>query len=187
MLLAAGMSTPTLRTVACAGVDISGAGYTEIAFPCLDLGPFLLHGLLLTAVLSIYVPEIMYRWIPSIVSLCCRLALLAILWCRPQDERCFTLKMMAKMIAMHVGITGPVVVMTKITPSSTDYVYLAIPLFIMTMHIAMLGFACLLATTCFVICTEIRPEASSSLQDDPRSESGTSHVALFASPYKSAS
>ena len=34
VLLAAGMSTPTLRIVARAGVDISGAGYTEMAFPC---------------------------------------------------------------------------------------------------------------------------------------------------------
>ena len=61
--------------------------------------------------------------------------------------------MMAKMNAMHVGITGSVVVMTEITASSSDWPYLAIALLIVFVHIAMRGFACFLAVKWFVICT----------------------------------
>ena len=50
----------------------TGAGYTEIAFLCLDLGPLML----LTAVLPAYALENKYCWIPSVVSLFCRFALL---------------------------------------------------------------------------------------------------------------
>ena len=39
VLLAAGMSLQTLREVASAGIDISGAGYAEIALPVFVFGP----------------------------------------------------------------------------------------------------------------------------------------------------
>eukprot|EP00439_Symbiodinium_sp_Y106_P047842 s1052_g6.t1 len=141
VLLAAGMSTPTLRSVARAGVDISGAGYTEMAFPCLDLGPFLIHGLLL--VLRGVLLHRCYRWIPCLVSLCARLVLLFSLWRSARDERCFILKMMAKMVALMQIIILPTVTVLQLTASEMDCVFYAITIFIMLAHIITVGFACL--------------------------------------------
>ena len=143
VLLAAGMSTPTLRTVARAGVDISGADYTEMAFPCLDLGPFLIHGLslVLTGV-PVYHLQQCYRWIPCLLSLCARLVLLFSLWRSAKDERCFILKMMAKMIAMYVGLTFPLVVIFQITTSQNEWIFFGITVFIMIVHGIMVGSAC---------------------------------------------
>ena len=141
VLLAAGMSTPTLRSVARAGVDISGAGYTEMAFPCLDLGPFLIHGLLL--VLRGVLLHRCYRWIPCLVSLCARLVLLFSLWRSARDETCFILKMMAKMVALMQIIILPTVTVLQLTASEMDCVFYAITIFIMLAHIITVGFACL--------------------------------------------
>ena len=144
VLLAAGMSTPTLRTVARAGVDISGADYTEMAFPCLDLGPFLIHGLslVLTGV-PVYHLQQCYRWIPCLLSLCARLVLLFSLWRSAKDERCFILKMMAKMVALMQIIILPTVTVLQLTASEMDCVFYAITIFIMLAHIITVGFACL--------------------------------------------
>ncbi|CAE7247571.1 unnamed protein product [Symbiodinium necroappetens] len=144
VLLGAGMSTPTLRTVARAGVDISGAGYTEMAFPCLDLGPFLIHSvsLVLTSV-PVYRLQQCYRWIPCLLSTCARLILLISLWRSANDERCFILKMMAKMIAMYVGLTFPLVVIFQIASSRNEWSFFGITVFIMIVHSIMVGSACL--------------------------------------------
>ncbi|CAE7811585.1 unnamed protein product [Symbiodinium sp. CCMP2592] len=141
VLLAAGMSTPTLRIVARAGVDISGAGYTEMAFPCLDLGPFLIHdlGLLLKDGLL----HRCERWIPCLVSVCARLFLLYCLWHSAKDERCFILKMMSKMIATLQVLVLPTVTVLQLTTTETDGVFYTITISIMLMHIIMVGFACL--------------------------------------------
>ena len=141
------MSTPTLRTVARAGVDISGAGYTEMAFPCLDLGPFLIHSvsLVLTSV-PVYRLQQCYRWIPCLLSTCARLVLLISLWRSANDERCFILKMMAKMIAMYVGLTFPLVVIFQIASSRNEWIFFGITVFIMIVHSIMVGSACCLHT-----------------------------------------
>ncbi|OLQ11567.1 hypothetical protein AK812_SmicGene4586 [Symbiodinium microadriaticum] len=142
VLLAAGMSTPTLRIVARAGVDISGAGYTEIAFPCLDLGPFLIHDLVLLVkdvLLRRY-----HRWIPCLVCVCARLWLLFCLWHSAKDERCFILKMMSKMIATLQVLVLPTVALMQLTAAETEGVFYIIAISIMLMHIIMVGFACLL-------------------------------------------
>ena len=119
VLLAAGMSTPTLREIARAGVDIRDAGHAEIAAPIVAFA--------LTS--SVVVADLFYGlccqhilWHFSLfqsISLLARFAVLIILWYSPRDERCFILKMTSKLLIAYLVLVAPLVVFWQLRAVET--------------------------------------------------------------------
>ncbi|CAE7836194.1 unnamed protein product, partial [Symbiodinium necroappetens] len=140
VLLAAGMSSPTLTQVARAGIDIQSAGHAEIALPfaALMTGFFALARVCFQMV---YLHKVFFAWI-QILSAGARLALVFVLWMSSKDERCFVLKMMAKLVALDLLILGPCMVLWEVKPSggSPHVFWFAAPLVV---HTIMLALACL--------------------------------------------
>ena len=95
VLLAAGMSSETLREVARACIDVSGAGHAEIALPGFVFATSFVT--LSRIYFDIrYLRAAWYFLLEQCVSLLARAALLVVLCRSPQEDRCFILKMMLR-------------------------------------------------------------------------------------------
>ena len=100
VLLTAGMSTPTFRDIACAGVNIKSAAFSEITGTILLLGPFGTMAAITATILHIlYQGAPWYLAILPSVSVIGRLILVVRLFVSPPDEQCFILKVMSKFMA----------------------------------------------------------------------------------------
>mmetsp|Transcript_56644 Transcript_56644/g.132363 ORF Transcript_56644/g.132363 Transcript_56644/m.132363 type:complete len:569 (-) Transcript_56644:12-1718(-) len=100
VLLKAGMSTPALREVARAGVDVAGIQHPELTVPFVFLVPINMT-CLTSAVLELFFlhEEARYFYIVvQMISILCRLLLLILAWRRSPDERSFILKMITKCV-----------------------------------------------------------------------------------------
>ncbi|CAE7945259.1 unnamed protein product [Symbiodinium necroappetens] len=147
VLLAAGMSSPTLRDISHRGIDVRGAGHAEIAFPFVALVPLVWETLWSIYCDFVYLKnDISFEYIPlwfwESITVLARLGLLFLLWKKPRDERCFILKMMSKIVAVYLVISSPLLAVwesqaNKVTP---DRRWFALPL---TVYTSMLGLACL--------------------------------------------
>ena len=102
VLLTAGMSTPALRHIAEAGVDIEFAAYSEITAAAILLVPLQL----LTIVNFVFhIKYFQGDWAILILqgtSILGRLILVAVIYRSPTDEQCFLLKLLTKFAAMLV-------------------------------------------------------------------------------------
>ena len=112
VLLAAGMSSPTLRDISHQGIDVRGAGHAEIAFPFVALVPLVWETLWSIYCDFVYLKnDISFEYIPlwfwESITVLARLGLLLLLWRSPRDERCFILKMMSKIVAVYLVISSP--------------------------------------------------------------------------------
>ena len=106
VLMTAGMSSQTLREVARAGIDISGAGYAEIAAPVfLFLTCFLTLTRLGYEILDLGTPW--YFWLLQASSVFARVALLIVLCRSAREERCFILKMTTKLVLLYLVVICP--------------------------------------------------------------------------------
>ena len=104
VLLTAGMSTPSLRDIARAGVDIERTAYSGIASSVVILFPVDLMTFIFAAVEAVYLRSEWWRLFLSSLSVSARL-ILAWMLCRSSiDERCFMLKVMDKIVAALLGI-----------------------------------------------------------------------------------
>ena len=146
VLLAAGMSSPTLREIARRGIDVRGAGHAEIAFPFVALVPLTCETLW-----SIYCGFVYQHhgidvgdvplWLIHSITVAARLGLLLLLWQRPRDERCFILKMMSKIVAVYLIIVCPLLAVWETHHSKLAEFrrWFALPL---TVYTSMFGLAC---------------------------------------------
>ncbi|CAK8987156.1 unnamed protein product [Durusdinium trenchii] len=127
VLLTAGMSSPALREIAGAGVEIEYAAYSEthrsngwqvtgcmdsslllsvppkeISCPVICLGPcdLCMTGFLLLELLDYRGTRFLVSMLLSACSVLLRLALICVICWRSTDERCFILKVMTKMVAL---------------------------------------------------------------------------------------
>ena len=135
------MSSPTLTQLSRAGVDIQSAGHAEIALPfaALMTGLFALARVCFQ---MMYLHTVFFAWI-QLLCAGARLALVLVLWMSSRDERCFVLKMMAKLVALDLLILGPCMVFWEVKPSggSPHLLWFAVPL---AVHTVMFALACLL-------------------------------------------
>ena len=102
VLLTAGMSTPALRHIAEAGVDIEFAAYSEITAAAILLVPF---SLLTIVNFVFHIKYFQGDWAILILqgtSILGRLILVSIIYRSPTDEQCFLLKLLTKFAAMLV-------------------------------------------------------------------------------------
>ena len=109
VLLAAGMSSETLREVARAGVDISGAGHSEIALPGFVFATSFVTLSRIYFDLR-YLHAAWYILLEQCASLLARAVLLFVLCRSPREDRCFILKMMLGspivfLCHSHVGVS----------------------------------------------------------------------------------
>ncbi|CAE7254942.1 unnamed protein product [Symbiodinium microadriaticum] len=147
VLLAAGMSSSTLRDIAHRGIEIQGAGHAEIAFPFVALVPLTCETLW-----SIYSQFVYGRngidlvfvplWLMLSITVAARLGLLLLLWRSPRDERCFILKMISKTVAVYLVTGCPLLAVweTQRSKVARYMIWFAVPL---TVYTIMLGLACL--------------------------------------------
>ncbi|CAE7198454.1 unnamed protein product [Symbiodinium natans] len=148
VLLAAGMSSPTLRETARKGIDVGGAGSAEIAFPFVALVPLSIETIWSIYVDFIYLHDHVHLWsIPlwlfQTMTVVTRVGVLLRLWRSPEDERCFILKMMAKIVALYMLIICPLLAMWELRAGGTfapDSGWFALPFVVYT---SILAFACL--------------------------------------------
>ncbi|CAE7208210.1 unnamed protein product [Symbiodinium sp. CCMP2592] len=111
VLLTAGMSTPTLRDVARAGVGIQDAGHAEIAVPFLALIPFTAMSIFSFCINFEYLPEAAWvYYVLQVYPILCRVALLLVISRSATDERCFIMKMMTKLVAIYLAVICPILV-----------------------------------------------------------------------------
>ena len=100
VLLTAGMSTPTLREMARAGVSIEEAGCAEIALPFLFLAAFHFLSILQLVVDWLFLKSAVWQyWLWPGIPILFRTAVIIMLWRSPTDEQCFICKMVAKVWA----------------------------------------------------------------------------------------
>ena len=109
VLLAAGMSTPTLRQVARAGVGIQEAGHEEISVPVLALVPF---GLIAALRLldDIVCPHPWVHVVIQSLPVACRVLLAIVIYRSSRDERCFIMKLMTRLLAVYILVSFPILV-----------------------------------------------------------------------------
>ena len=100
VLMTAGMSTPALRHVAQAGVDIEFAAYSEITAACIILIPYELLSVVLLVFHLMYFSGEWNMVILQSISIFARLILLLIILWSPQDDQCFALKLLTKLTAL---------------------------------------------------------------------------------------
>ena len=113
VLLTAWTSSPTLREVAAAGVDIRDAGCAEIAFPSLAV-LLSLDSVCRLFFDVLYIDSVFYCWIFQALSLIARIGLVVVLWRSPRDERCYILKMMTKMFSIYFIVASPLLVVWEL-------------------------------------------------------------------------
>ena len=152
VLLAAGMSSPTLTDIARRGVNVSEAGSAEIAWPFLALVPLCLLSLWTIFVQFVYLQNHAHLWsIPlwllECMSVLARAALLCILWWSPRDARCFILKMMSRLVALYMIISCPLMAIWQRQSQGPDRGWLILPLVVYT---TVLGIACISVSTAAV-------------------------------------
>ena len=102
VLMTAGMSTPALRHVAQAGVDIEFAAYSEITAACIMLIPY---ELLSVMYFTFHVMHFTGKWYLLVlqgISMLGRAIMLAILYWSATDDQCFALKLLTKLAAVLV-------------------------------------------------------------------------------------
>ncbi|CAE7811579.1 unnamed protein product [Symbiodinium sp. CCMP2592] len=143
VLLLAGMSSATLREMSRRGFDIRDAGYAEIAVPCAAMVP---GGLLTLWTLTIEIMNENGLFPAWTVLLLTRIAILVVLWFSPRDERCFILKMMAKVLALYFGLACPLLLVWQYfdgaSPSCTappSWTALALTVYLFILGLASLG------------------------------------------------
>ncbi|CAE7443446.1 unnamed protein product, partial [Symbiodinium natans] len=104
VLLTAGMSTPTLRIVARAGVGIQDAGHAEIAVPFSVLVFLTFTGAwtLLEGSLHLHHADL-----PLCLPLLGRVSLMVMIYRSAADARCFIMKMMTKLVAFYFVVLFP--------------------------------------------------------------------------------
>ena len=89
VLLTAGMSTPTLRDMARAGVCIEEAGVAEFALPFLFLVAFHALSILQLAIDIICLHSVWQYWLWPGIPVLLRTVVIIMLWRSPFDEKCF--------------------------------------------------------------------------------------------------
>ena len=103
LLVSAGMSSPALRRVASAGVDIEHAGHVEFALPFVFLGPQLFFCLVEVVDLIARPKHTAISWLfvlLEILGACARILFVWLLWRNPPDQRCFMLKVITKLVTL---------------------------------------------------------------------------------------
>ena len=165
VLLAAGMSSSTLRDIAHRGIEIQGAGHAEIAFPFVALVPLTCETLW-----SIYSQFVYGRngidlvfvplWLMLSITVAARLGLLLLLWRSPRDERCFILKMISKTVAVYLVTGCPLLAVweTQRSKVARYMIWFAVPL---TVYTIMLGLACTLIALALLVSGIHHTECSS--------------------------
>ncbi|CAK9086684.1 Uncharacterized protein SCF082_LOCUS41001 [Durusdinium trenchii] len=127
VLLTAGMSTPTLRDIARAGVDIEDAAYTELTGAATFLGPF---DMMTSICMLLNMAYLGGKWHLAILPAVCFLSKLILLYliCRsPTDERCFILKVMAKSVVMMIVVFLMLCILPlNLTMTAASHLWLAI-------------------------------------------------------------
>jgi len=146
VLLAAGMSSETLREVARAGIDVSGAGHAEIALPGFVFATSFVT--LSRIYFDIrYLRAAWYFLLEQCVSLLARAALLVVLCRSPQEDRCFILKMMTKLTTLYLLVCCPAIVIWQLrAPDGVGQSWQGRAVWSAVLTIAFtlcLGFACL--------------------------------------------
>ena len=128
VLLTAGMSTPTLRDIARAGVNIKSAAFYEITGAFLLLGPFGTMAAITSTFLHIfYRGRHWYLAILPSISVLERLIMIISLFVSPWDERCFILKIMGKFMAAMLGFFAIAVLLSFLCRFTTvAFLWLAI-------------------------------------------------------------
>lgn len=104
VLLSAGMSSPALREIAAAGVDIEYAAYSEIAAAIIFLGPFQLLTIAHVTLDLIYLRAIWSIAVLQGLSVVGRLTLIVLIFRSSTDQRCFLLKAVTKLAALALGL-----------------------------------------------------------------------------------
>ena len=102
VLMTAGMSTPALRHVAQAGVDIEFAAYSEITAAWIILIPYELLSVMYFTFHVMYFTGEWYLLVLQGMSLLGRAILLAILCGSATDDQCFALKLLTKLAGVLV-------------------------------------------------------------------------------------
>ena len=155
VLLAAGMSSPTLREIARRGINVRGAGHAEIAVAFVALVPLTCETLW-----SIYCDVVYLRddmnigfvpvWLMHGIIVVARLGLLFLLWQKPRDERCFILKMMSKILVLYLIICCPLLADWETQRSEVRKFrrWFALPL---TLYSCTFGLACTLLAVAFLV------------------------------------
>lgn len=124
VLLTAGMSTPSLRDIARAGVDIERTAYSGIASSVVILFPVDLMTFIFAAVEAVYLRSEWWRLFLSSLSVSARL-ILAWMLCRSSiDERCFMLKVMDKIVAALLALFVVMSITTKLPMSSISTIWI---------------------------------------------------------------
>ncbi|CAK8987190.1 Uncharacterized protein SCF082_LOCUS869 [Durusdinium trenchii] len=147
VLLTAGMSSPALREIAGAGVEIEYAAYSEISCPVICLGPcdLCMTGFLLLELLDYRGTRFLVSMLLSACSVLLRLALICVICWRSTDERCFILKVMTKMVALLMlvvfGMALVCFVADLVTPQKLTLIWLSLSTitFAATLAFALLG------------------------------------------------
>eukprot|EP00435_Cladocopium_sp_Y103_P050788 s128_g15.t1 len=103
VLMSAGMSSPALRNVAAAGVNIEYAGHVEYALPSVFLGPQLVFCLAEVVEVIARHQHTATSWLfvlLEIVGAAARILFLWLLLTSPPDQRCFMLKVITKLVTL---------------------------------------------------------------------------------------
>ena len=98
------MSSPALREIAAAGVDIEYAAYSEIAAATIFLGPFQLLTIAHVTLDLIYLRAVYSIAVFQGLSIVGRVALVVLICRSSTDQRCFLLKAVTKLAALALGL-----------------------------------------------------------------------------------
>ena len=155
VLLAAGMSSPTLREIARRGINVRGAGHAEIAVAFVALVPLTCESLWSIYCDVVYLPDdinigFVPVWLMHGITVVARLGLLFLLWQKPRDERCFILKMMSKILVLYLIICCPLLADWETQRSEVRQFrrWFALPL---TLYSCTFGLACTLLAVAFLV------------------------------------
>eukprot|EP00913_Durusdinium_trenchii_P035687 g33392.t1 len=128
VLLTAGMSTPALRYVAQAGVDIELAAYSEIAAAAVLMISFQL-GSVINCILYVYMLNLRGSWYIAVlqgIGIVARFILLVLIARSHADEQCFVLKVVTKFVAviLVIGLVASVLSFWSAAVSETVWLLL---------------------------------------------------------------
>ncbi|CAE7421967.1 unnamed protein product [Symbiodinium sp. CCMP2592] len=144
VLLNAGISTPALRDIARAGVNIDSAAHPDITIPFLFLLPLNALTLLEMVLDALFLRSEWYYAAIQGLSFVARTLLLILLCRSPADERCFILKMITKTVAFLLVVVCPSIVLAELgagpLPGWILRAWFSLPI---ASFVALLGLACL--------------------------------------------
>ncbi|CAE7450254.1 unnamed protein product [Symbiodinium sp. CCMP2456] len=129
VLLSAGMSTPTLRSIADAGVNIDGAGHYEITVPFVCLVPMIVVNIGRVYLAALYLQdELHYQAILSMRTILClaKACLVVLIWRSCHEERAFIFKMITKLTAIMFVLTSCERLYSHLHPSYDPVFHVAI-------------------------------------------------------------